>query len=245
MVILIVEDKELIRNNLGDMLEEEITDVEIMKAKDGQQAINIMNEKEIDLFFLDIHLPDMTGLDVAEEIRKIDKYYFSFIIFLTTYSEYLLEAFKKFHCYDYLIKPFKKEQVLSTVKLLKTQVVIQQPNNVRRPIYFDLKNTVISMYDTEIYFIEVNRRVHTVYTEHGVYNIPNMSVKKMVNLLSYDCFVQCHRSYIINASNLLKIVKNESGPWIVYYKGIKEHALVSKKYKAIVRECVKSRGVVI
>ncbi|MPN36597.1 Transcriptional regulatory protein BtsR [bioreactor metagenome] len=114
--ILIIEDDERQRINLKKIISE--NDVVIYEAQDKDEALDICNKVCIDIFLVDIVLKSSSGLDFALEIRKINKYELSWIIFITTHREYLTEAFKQVHCYDYIIKPYDKEEILSTIRKL-------------------------------------------------------------------------------------------------------------------------------
>ncbi|WP_113672632.1 response regulator [Vallitalea guaymasensis] len=83
--ILIVEDNDTSRNNLEHVLKTNFSDVKIYKAGTGKTALKLLKEIKMDLFFLDIQLPDISGLKIAEIIRSIEQYELSYIIFITTH----------------------------------------------------------------------------------------------------------------------------------------------------------------
>jgi DNA-binding NtrC family response regulator len=106
--ILIVDDEENIRKYLGQSLTKD--GFEVFTAKYGKEGINLLVQKHIDVVLLDLNLPDMNGLDVLREIKKIDVQ--AVIIIITAYGEIstAVEA-TKLGAYEYLTKPFDVEDV--------------------------------------------------------------------------------------------------------------------------------------
>lgn len=106
--ILIVDDEENIRKYLGQSLSQDGLDVHT--AKYGKEGLNILLQKHIDVVLLDLNLPDINGLDVLREIKKIDIQ--SVVIIITAYGEIssAVEAIK-LGAYDYMTKPFDVEDI--------------------------------------------------------------------------------------------------------------------------------------
>jgi Response regulator of the LytR/AlgR family len=109
MNVFIVEDEPIARERLIRLLKE-IGNVNIVGVADSKEkALSEMKYKEIDVLFLDIKLPDGTGLEIAKEVvESIDNP--PYIIFTTAYGDFALDAFKA-NAIDYLLKPFTKEDV--------------------------------------------------------------------------------------------------------------------------------------
>jgi DNA-binding NtrC family response regulator len=106
--ILIVDDEENIRKYLGQSLTKD--GFEVFTAKYGKEGINLLVQKHIDVVLLDLNLPDLNGLDVLREIKKIDVQ--AVIIIITAYGEIstAVEA-TKLGAYEYLTKPFDVEDI--------------------------------------------------------------------------------------------------------------------------------------
>ena len=102
MRVLIVDDEPTPRERLRRLLDAE-TDVEVVgEAEDGRDAIQAIVDLRPDVVFLDIQMPELSGLEVA---RQIDEARGPLIIFVTAYDQYALEAFEV-HAFDYILKPF-------------------------------------------------------------------------------------------------------------------------------------------
>lgn len=95
MRILIVEDDVVQRNNLIKIVESRFKDVQVLYSDSVKESLFLLKERKIDLFMLDIKLKDGSGIELAEEIRKIKGYELTGIIFLTTEKQLILDAFKK------------------------------------------------------------------------------------------------------------------------------------------------------
>lgn len=117
--ILIVDDEDFIRQNLDRILKEEGYRTAI--AKEGKEALDLLKEAPFDLVFLDLKLPDISGIDVLKTIRESDPDLL--VIVMTGYAsvESAVEALKS-GAYDYIKKPFKADVIKLIVKLaLETQ----------------------------------------------------------------------------------------------------------------------------
>jgi two-component system LytT family response regulator len=96
--ILIVEDDKIQRDGLKMLLENTSSDYNIFTAATSKEGFNICMAVQIDLFILDVELPDVSGLDLACKIKKIKKYEFVWIIFITDFTQYIVSAFKRTKC---------------------------------------------------------------------------------------------------------------------------------------------------
>jgi Response regulator of the LytR/AlgR family len=117
MNVFIVEDEPIARERLIRLLKE-IGNINIVGVADSKEkALSEMKDKEIDVLFLDIKLPDGTGLEIAKEvIEGMDNP--PYIIFATAYGDFALDAFKA-NAIDYLLKPFTKEDVEKALEKIK------------------------------------------------------------------------------------------------------------------------------
>lgn len=113
--ILVVDDSESIRNIVGFALSEE--GYNITTANDGLDALNKLDDDSFKLIVTDLYMPNMTGLELIKEVRKIDSYKFTPILFLTTENHMgkKLEA-KKAGATGWLVKPFDPEKLIRAVR---------------------------------------------------------------------------------------------------------------------------------
>ncbi len=245
MNILVVEDDELQRKNLINMIKESKKNIIYFEAESEKEALTIADESSIDIFYIDISLKDSSGLNLAYKLRDEAKYRLSWIIFVTTSKQHMLSAFKKVHCYDYLIKPYSKEKVLELTKNLLNNINNKLEAKPIENEYVTLDSNKISfkIYLKDIYFIEVRIRNIIVHTVDGQYEINRMPLKTIIDkLCDNNYIVQAHRSYVINLKKIKRIEKESSSSWIVYFEGYKEPAFIGSKYKDKVDEYLYDMG---
>lgn len=240
--ILLVEDDINQRQNLKKMLEEIDCNLKIYEAQDKDEALEILNNETIELFFIDISLKNSSGLDLALEIRKIPKYEFSWIVFLTTHVQYMIKAFKEIHCYDYILKPYEKDEV---IKLTKKLISGTHRNNIlineRKYVVFEVNKGISTrIYVDEIIFIEVSIRTCIIHTKQGKYEMKKLSLKKALELIDCDDIIQCHKSFAVNI-NYIKRVESISGRISnIHLDNYGEKALLGYMFKNIVMERLNS-----
>jgi DNA-binding LytR/AlgR family response regulator len=240
MNILIVEDDKIQRKNLKKMIQEIDKNLFIYEAQEKDEALKISNDNTIDIFYIDIGLRNSSGLDLAIELRKLHKYEFSWIIFLTTHVEYITQAFKEVHCYDYILKPYDKEKLIDVSK----RIVLRGKNNAiveRKYAIFDLKDGVfVKIYVDEIIFIEVNIRTCTLHTQKGKYQVKGLSLKQALKLTNSKYIIQSHKSFAVNINYIVKIEKISIKSYEVFFENYEKNALLSYKCKDVIMESFKN-----
>ena len=107
MNILIADDELPARSELHYILETLIPDAEFEEATNGEQALRLIEKSPVDVVFLDIRMPDLTGFDV---LARLPAHLQPAVIFVTAYDEFALRAFEV-HAVDYLLKPFGAERL--------------------------------------------------------------------------------------------------------------------------------------
>jgi len=248
--IILVEDDSTQRDILKKMLVSICELVKIYEADSKIAALDIIKNNDINMFLIDISLKESSGLDLAMEIRNIPKYQFRHIVFLTTHMEYITQAFKQTHCYDYILKPYDKEDVQAMLnKLILNDTSNLENKNYNctedkdREIVITLKNGVylgIKIHD--ILFIEVIGKNCEINTLNGIYTANNISLKKIIKLINCEYVVQSHRAFAINMNNMNRIEKLDSKLSIVYFNEYHKTAFLGYKFKeSIISEFKKGK----
>ncbi len=116
MRILAVEDEAILLKHLVNRIQEVLPEAEIFSFDNSDDALAVLNEKEINIAFLDIAIGDMNGVDLAKRIKKV--YPHSDIVFCTGYGDYATQAFD-LGASDYLMKPITKEKIEHALSLLR------------------------------------------------------------------------------------------------------------------------------
>lgn len=250
--IILVEDDYMQRDILKKMIISKYEVIEIYEAYSESSALEIINKHEINIFLIDISLKESSGLDLATKIRNISKYEFSPLIFLTTHVDYMLQAFKQIHCYDYIIKPYSKEDVLAMLNKFITYEN-SQLNNIEeeitqeddKEVIITLKNGIyVGIKINDIFFIEVKGKNCEVSTKNGMYVANNMSLKKLLKLIDCESIIQSHRAFAINKNYICKIERLDFKLSILYFNNYSKTALLGYKFKEDVL-CEFKKGKVI
>ncbi len=171
----------------------------VFKSTKISDLLDYMKDNKVDVLFLDILLKsDMNGIDIAEKIRKYNKdIYF---IFTTGHLEYAFLAFQV-KAFDYLPKPISSERLESTLVRLFEDVNFSASNflSLNSKTYINLNDIYYIKRDGMKLVFQTNSRTYEVYS----------SFNKISNKLPSN-FVRCHKSYIVNISNISHIETNNN-----------------------------------
>ena len=120
---ILADDERLMREQLKSRLREVWPELEIVgEAKNGLEAVELVAKEAPDLAFLDIRMPEMTGIEAAREIAGV-----CHLVFITAYDQYAVEAFER-GAIDYVLKPAERERLSVTVERLKERLVLADSN---------------------------------------------------------------------------------------------------------------------
>lgn len=237
--VLILEDDSIQLKTLSNIIKQLGDIYHVYEAASIEKAIYISEHEIIDLFYIDINLIDESGLEFALEIRKKEKYKLTWIIFVTIYKEFMLPAFKKIHCYDYILKPYDIENIEKITKLLLTDsgAQVAVTNVDEKSIIVDVKNIQVKIFINEIIFVEVFIRTSIIHTMNGSFTIDYLSLKKLYEMINDENVMQSHRSYLVNVKYISKIEKtNDKTAYKIHFYNTKETALIGHNYKKDIME---------
>ncbi|OOM11933.1 LytR/AlgR family response regulator transcription factor [Clostridium saccharobutylicum] len=230
--VILVEDNIEERNILKKMLLSISEFIKIYEADSEATALNIIQNNDINMFLIDINLKQSSGLDLAMEIRSISKYEFRQIIFLTTHMAYITQAFKKTHCYDYILKPYDYKEVQVMLNKLILNESSYKDKEEDKELVITLKSGIyVGIKIKEIIFIEVIGKNCEVNTINGLYTANNMSLKKIMKLIDCEDIIQSHRSFAVNKGYISKIEKIDIKLSAVYFNNSSKTALLGYKFK--------------
>lgn len=140
---------------LIDSILSEIDGIQLVgMAENAMQAIKLVSKREPELALLDIELPDMQGIELAEELKKVKPELF--IIFITGHREYSLDAFR-LYAFDYILKPIDKERLKNTIRRIKQAVETREKaREARLPtkISISVRNERVLINPDSIYYVE-------------------------------------------------------------------------------------------
>ena len=235
MRVLVIEDEKVQRDNLVKIVERSYINTKAYSAANIKEAREILNLKNIDLFFIDINLPDGSGLELAKSIRNIEKYEHTGIVFITTQVIQIIDAFKSTHCYDFLIKPFNKDDIRAIIDTFYRKLGSNSNVDKGNYLIIPIENGVsVKVYEDEIIFVEYASRKSIIYTNKNVFICKSLTLSKILKNCVNGNILQSHKSYLVNVNYIDKIEKVYSKLYNIYFTNIEEIAQLSNSYKDLV-----------
>ncbi len=191
MNCIIVDDE----SNALDVLESYIAKTEFLKlvgrCADAGQASDVMQATHVDVIFLDIDIPELSGIDFLRTLDPKPK-----VIFTTAYREHAIEAFE-LNAVDYLLKPFSTERFLDAVKrLLPEHSPIPAP---QLTVYHNRKHVNVDI--ESICYIQALGNYVKVHTTSDTL-ITYESIANLLSKLPSALFIQVHKSFVVNRARI-------------------------------------------
>lgn len=237
--ILVLEDDCIQLKTLSEIIKGSGNTYKVFEATSVSEAFDFAVKQKIDLFYIDINLKNESGLKFAQEIRKLEGYKLTWIIFVTIYKEYMLSAFKKIHCYDYILKPYNKEHIQTITRNLLSDSYAQvaAAETKEKFIVVDVKNIQIKIFVNEIIFVEVFIRTSIIHTTNGSFTIDYLSLKRLNSMIADENILQSHRAYLVNIKYISKIekTKDKTSNKIYFYNSDKT-ALLGNSFRKTVMD---------
>jgi DNA-binding LytR/AlgR family response regulator len=249
---VIAEDEELLRNELSKLLAQAWPQLQIAaECEDGGSALEAIAEHQPEVAFLDIRMPGLTGLEVAEAVAEASPK--TQIVFVTAYDQYAIDAFDK-GAVDYLLKPIAPERLAATVQRLQTRLahggtdaealaaLIRQlgarlPAGPAEPLVWITasagKDTRLIMVDDVAYF-QADHKYTVVMTAEGE-SLLRKPIRELLEVLDPSTFKQIHRSTIVNLKAIASIARDDTGKGTVKLKSRPETLTVSQPFMALFR----------
>jgi two-component system, LytTR family, response regulator len=225
---LIVDDEPLVRERIRTLLAGE-ADVSLAgEADDGLEALNALRDVRADVVFLDIQLPGLGGLEVAEAWRRDGA--LPVIIFVTAYDQFALEAFR-LHAIDYLTKPIDPERFAESVR--RAREYLQRPDaddlnrrlmalveqherrQALRPYVVVRERERYLMVPTrEIQCFEATGNYVRLHGDQGTHLVRS-TLARLAERVDPGQFVRVHRSWIVNLACVREAQPWAKGGWIL------------------------------
>jgi DNA-binding LytR/AlgR family response regulator len=211
MNCIIVDDEKMARAIIKTLCDQvkslNVTD----EFPNAMQAIKYLNENEVDLIFLDIHMPDFTGLDFIKTLKNPPK-----IILTTSDPKFAIEAFEYDCIVDYLLKPLELKRFEKAIQkaekhqIANEEVATNSDNSTldyTNDFYVNIDRRLIKIDLPSIYLIEAKGDYIHIKTEDKNY-VVHSTLKKIEVKLPESLFLKVHRSYIINVKKIIDIEDN-------------------------------------
>ncbi|TCI85518.1 LytR/AlgR family response regulator transcription factor [Tenacibaculum sp. M341] len=219
---IIVDDEPMAREIIASYIQK-IPQLTLIKScSNAMEAFNLLNTQQIDLLFLDINMPEVSGLSLAKSVNKKTK-----IIFTTAYREYAVDGFN-LQAVDYLLKPIAFDRFLQAINKLfeisntKSNTPAQE-NALNNFIFVRADRKMVKINFEEILYIESLSDYIKIHTINKTITTRE-SISNIETKLPSFSFLRSHRSYIVSISKITSFT-NE-------YIEINNKALpISRSYK--------------
>jgi DNA-binding LytR/AlgR family response regulator len=247
--VLIAEDEFVLREHFKRKLAALWPEATVVaECEDGLSAIEHAHSAQPDVCFLDIQMPEMTGLEAAREIGDA-----AHIVFVTAYDQYAIEAFEK-GAVDYLVKPINDERLILTIERLKERLS-QAPNDLSdllatlrgakaaaggAPEYLRwikasqgqaLKMVAV---DDVLFFNSDEKYTRVVLAEGEL--LIRKPMKELQDELDPAKFWQIHRSTMVRVTAIDKVTRDFRGDATVHVKDCKESLKVSRPFSHLFKQ---------
>ena len=206
MKCIIIDDEAAARAIIENLCSKVETLNVIADFPNAIEAMKYLNKNEVDLIFLDIHMPDFTGFDFIETLKTPPG-----IIITTSDRNFAMEAFEYDCIIDFLVKPITLSRFTKAVQKSQKNIGIKTSNNeealAESDLYVNIDRRLIKIDMSSIYLIEANGDYINVKTEDKDYTI-HSTLQKIEKKLPEDLFLKVHRSFVINVKKIVDIEDN-------------------------------------
>ncbi|WP_339317849.1 LytTR family DNA-binding domain-containing protein [Paenibacillus sp. FSL R10-2734] len=210
MRAIIVEDEELARQELAYLIETHSGIKIAAQFEDGLDALKYLQSDTVDVIFLDINIPSIDGVLLAQNISRFSVK--PYIVFITAYKEHAAEAFE-IEAFDYILKPYSEVRIKAMLHKLEGAFAArggqgdEERNPVSNKVNLWKNEKIIVVNADDIYYASAQEKSTSVMTKGEEYSMA-LSISDFYNRLPEDRFFRCHRSYIVNLSKIKEII-----PW--------------------------------
>jgi len=242
--VLIVDDEAPARNRLRDLIADCALKLPLEiagEAATGRQALELLPGCEADVLLLDIRMPEIDGIEVAQHIQKLDEP--PAVIFTTAYDAYALKAFEV-HAIDYLLKPIRLARLFEalsrarTFAPLRAEVLREIKPDARSHLSVNERGRIHLIPVADIVFLKAELKYVTVRTVEREFLLEESLARLEQEFLGR--FVRIHRNCLVAKDAIRGFERatdaDGEGHWAVVLNNVAEKLAVSRRQQHIVRE---------
>jgi two-component system response regulator AlgR len=242
--VVITDDEAPARNRMRDLLEDcaGAFPIELAgEAASGRELLTLLEKVEADVVLLDIRMPEMDGLEVAQHLLKLEEP--PSVIFTTAFSDYALKAFE-LHAVDYLVKPIRLRRLhdaltrARSITPLRLDVLQQISPEARTHLAVQERGKVQLVPVRDIRFLRAELKYVTLRTAEREYLLEE-SLSRLEQEFAGQ-FVRIHRSCLVAKAHIAGFekaaVEGAEAHWVVLMQGLEERLPVSRRQQHIVKE---------
>ena len=240
---MIVEDEKLARDELKFLIEKD-PDLEVLyEIADGEKALKLLKENTVDLLFLDIQIPAISGIEIARILNKQKNS--PYIIFTTAYDEYAVEAFQ-LSAVDYLLKPISDQRLAESLDRAKKEIYANHTFNQKLDnLFANLndskqkeclnkiavmeKDYYLMLNFADIYYFSTKDKKVWAHCHKKSY-MTSFQLKELEKMLP-EQFFRIHKSYIVNLKHIKAVIPWFKGKYQVLMEDYSEHKIPVSRSK--------------
>ena len=245
---IVAEDEPILRAQLEGKLKKLWPELEIIASVgDGAAALEALEDRVPDFMFLDIQMPEMTGVEVARHVGTR-----AHVVFVTAYDQYAIQAFET-GAVDYILKPATDERLAVTLERLKAKLAAPTPprdlgamlSEITRQmsggkqklqwIKATIGQTLRMIPVGEVLFFQSDEKYTRVVLADGEALIKT-PIRELIDGLDADVFWQIHRSTLVNVNAIAGVTRDFRGQAHVRIKGKDETLVVSRIYSHLFKQ---------
>ncbi len=245
---IIIDDELPARLMIRNLLKKHGTEIQVIgEAKTGGEAIDLINENQPDLIFLDIQLPDFNGFEMLAKLKSQPV-----VIFTTAYDQYALEAFRE-NSIDYLVKPIEQERFDRAMEKLKTfekqaymmdiEALLASFNKQKEkktitalPIKQGQKIVLVRF--SEMVYCKSGEGYVSIYTKSGKEYLSDLKLHQLEKKLP-GSFLRVQKSVIINTEMVSEIHRYFNNRYVIFLNGHGNPRITTgTSYAQVIRKCL-------
>jgi len=243
---IVAEDEPILRTQLEGKLRKLWPELEIIASVgDGAAALEALEDRAPDFMFLDIQMPELTGVEVARHVGNR-----AHVVFVTAYDQYAIQAFET-GAVDYILKPATDDRLAMTLERLKAKLatppvdlkavlsqIAQQVGGRKEKLQW-IKATVGQNLRlipvAEVLFFQSDEKYTRVALADGEALIKT-PIRELIDGLDPEVFWQIHRSTLVNVNAIASVSRDFRGQAHVKIKGKDENLVVSRIYSHLFKQ---------
>ena len=245
---IVAEDEPILRTQLEGKLRKLWPELEIIASvEDGAAALEALEDRVPDFMFLDIQMPEMTGVEVARHVAGR-----AHVVFVTAYDQYAIQAFDT-GAVDYILKPATDERLALTIERLKAKLAAPAPPTDLTAVLAQLTQQLSAGRQklqwikatvgqnlrlipvNEVLFFQSDEKYTRVVLADGEALIKT-PIRELIDGLDPEVFWQIHRSTLVNVNAIAAVTRDFRGQAHVKIRGKDESLVVSRIYSHLFKQ---------
>jgi len=231
---MIVDDEAPARSELRFLLDELGQTEVVAEAASVREAIEKMKDYPCDVIFLDVNMPEATGLKLAEALQHLK--YPPAVVFVTAYSEFALEAFKV-NAVDYLVKPVETDRLSQAIARVRESVSLHMQAQKSERISVEKGGKKILIAIEKIRYVMARDDYAYLQTDTDRY-FSTVSLAQLEKRLDGHGFFRVHRGYLVNLSMVEEVEPVTGGTLLLTLNGVQDKIPVSRRRVSLLKKAL-------